>query len=300
MSGAIGSLTWLLTNTDEGRCVLKPLKFKPYNIVGTEMAAPPITKNYTSVGTAFDYLTRWYMERCMRARGKTTHAREWIASRGAKYARGMRPDYIPVDKQEEVRYMADRLLEAGVQAYQKYMDTGVADRDTAAAVLGLAELDVVVRTGSIKYVWRLLQQQQAGAEWPARGDITDILALHATLSNSKTLNKLLDASDTIILNPVLGTDGIGADADIIINNTLIDIKTTKKPRFERAHWEQLCGYCSLARHRRIRIRRIGIYFSRHGVLETVGIPRGVDWRSILVQLKEAHGSAMRKLHERRA
>ena len=49
------------------------------------MLAPPLTKNYKGVGTAFDYLARWHLER--RYSDKITPREEWIADTGVKLAR---------------------------------------------------------------------------------------------------------------------------------------------------------------------------------------------------------------------
>ena len=84
------------------------------------------------------------------------------------------------------------------------------------------------------------------------------------------------------LNPVFGYGSRlvgGADADMIIDGTLIDIKTTKDPTFKEDYYYQLVGYYILSLLGRIdtsywksrnnaAVHRIGIYFSRHGVLHT--------------------------------
>ena len=67
------------------------------------------------------------------------------------------------------------------------------------------------------------------------------------------------------------------DADLIIDDTLIDIKTTKNLKFERDHYDQLIGYYILNKIGGIngvnnhKIQNIAIYFSRHGVLHSFPI-----------------------------
>ena len=57
----------------------------------------------------------------------------------------------------------------------------------------------------------------------------------------------------------------GADADLIIDNALIDIKTTKTNEYKGKEVYQLIGYYLLYQHSRLKekpIERLGLYFSR--------------------------------------
>jgi hypothetical protein len=73
-----------------------------------------------------------------------------------------------------------------------------------------------------------------------------------------------------ILNPTfMGSGDVGgADADLIVNGCLIDIKTTIGPKIDAKHLRQLVGYVLLdyddARH----IDSVGIYMARQGELFT--------------------------------
>ena len=79
-----------------------------------------------------------------------------------------------------------------------------------------------------------------------------------------------------VLNPTFGEGSIlvgRADADIIMDGMLIDIKTTKKPAFTRKYFNQLIGYYILNKIGRIdqieeevEIKELVIYYSRHGEL----------------------------------
>ena len=78
------------------------------------------------------------------------------------------------------------------------------------------------------------------------------------------------------LNPTFGIGSImvsGADADMIIDDTLIDIKVTKHLDLKREYLNQLIGYTVLASIggvdgavRKTNIKFIAIYFARHGFL----------------------------------
>ncbi len=64
--------------------------------------------------------------------------------------------------------------------------------------------------------------------------------------------------------------GIKADADLIVGDCLVEIKTTEKSKIEADWLDQLLCYFLLARHQRRaseeipEIRSLGIYFARHG------------------------------------
>jgi hypothetical protein len=87
---------------------------------------------------------------------------------------------------------------------------------------------------------------------------------------------LFKSSELLLLNPSFGLASIqvgGADADLIIDDLLIDIKTTKNFKFEQDDFNQLMGYYILSKIDAIdgappgyEIKRLGIYFSRHAYL----------------------------------
>ena len=65
----------------------------------------------------------------------------------------------------------------------------------------------------------------------------------------------------------------GADFDLVVDDALIEIKTTKDFEVRREYFDQLVGYYILFRIGGINglpkshsIKRLGIYFSRHGYL----------------------------------
>ena len=123
-----------------------------------------------------------------------------------------------------------------------------------------------------------------------------MLNLHDALTESPTLHQKLDRAGSIRLNPDFGEAGQlvgGADADIVVDDMLIDIKTTMFPKFERRYWEQLCSYCALASLQGMNIRRAVIYFSRFGVFETVSLP-DADWPSIDRQLQTSFADLLIK------
>lgn len=75
-------------------------------------------------------------------------------------------------------------------------------------------------------------------------------------------------SKQVVLNPVFdgSPDVGGADADLIVDGCLIDIKTTIKPQIEPLWLYQLLGYALLDYSDRYRIRSVAIYLARQQVM----------------------------------
>lgn len=71
-----------------------------------------------------------------------------------------------------------------------------------------------------------------------------------------------------VLNPIFdGSNDIGgADADIILDRCLIDFKSTINPKITSNWLYQLLGYVLLDYTDQHQINKVGIYFSRQGVL----------------------------------
>jgi hypothetical protein len=78
----------------------------------------------------------------------------------------------------------------------------------------------------------------------------------------------------------------GADIDLVIDDMMIDVKTTKNLELRREHFNQLIGYYALYRiggigamPRNHEIKRVGIYFSRYGYLHLIKIQDVIDENS---------------------
>src|SRR4029077_14244102 len=107
------------------------------------------------------------------------------------------------------------------------------------------------------------------------------------------------ANETCVLNPVFVESGMvgGADADLIIDDTLFEIKTTKYLGLRAEYYHQLVGYYALhclggissKLTNRIDIRRLAIYYSRHGLVHTIDvgtIVAATDFDAFLKWFKE--------------
>lgn len=223
------------------------------------------TSNYTLVGTAVDYLVRFWLRR----HTDTCYTRRWIAYRGAAIASQQYPEY------------ADDIEATLADAHNhvdEYLETGTLTRPLIESAFDLARLDAVYRNGAEPTTLGSYNDD----------DIVDCIELLAILDDSGALD-----GETVILNPEFGaaSDLVGAaDGDVILDNTLVDIKTTGRATFKVGYWRQLVGYLVLCDiHSTLQsegvydelgyedatdiemppIERFGVYFARHGELSTV-------------------------------
>ena len=73
-----------------------------------------------------------------------------------------------------------------------------------------------------------------------------------------------------VLNPIFAgsRDVHGADADLIVDDCLIDVKTTVNPSLDMKSLYQVIGYTLLDYVDAYRVGRVGFYFARQGTLIT--------------------------------
>ncbi len=120
---------------------------------------------------------------------------------------------------------------------------------------------------------RLLSLERAGEptmdDLLAMGKEMGVEAELARLSHAfyDTLGSLIESP--AVLNPVFAGSGDvgGADADLILDGCLLEIKTSVgKERLTRERLYQLIGYVLLDYNDEHCIRDLGIYFTRHAAL----------------------------------
>ena len=243
------------------------------------MESEPRTSDPQRIGTAFDYLCRWWIQRRI---DDCTEYR-WVAEKSLPVAEEMFPDKVP-----EI----EDAIQTAKRRQGEYLETGTATRPLVESALDLASIDTIYRA----------QRPPDGLGNYDDADIVDCLELLGVLLDSE-----LPQGDEAYLNPTFGAASPlvgGADADLIIDNTLIDIKTVKSPTFKASDWRQLVGYLVLAdlhalfyeegvyqyyaEYRETKLPEIesfGIYFSRYGELSKVsadeiyGAPHYEEFRS---------------------
>lgn len=240
---------WHLLKTDKelvaylGRLAAKPSLPSP----APELVAPPRTTHYGLVGTAFDYLLRWRLQRA----NPDAVARHWVAQ--AAVAK------LPQSQRRTGR----ELLQRAKASHARFLRDGQLTNELLAGTIGLAQLDAVFRSG-----------RGAGdvGTPPDRNDVEDLRAQWAAVPGD-----MLEGNRICMLNPTFGAASRvvgGADADFILDDILVDAKSSKNYTLERISFNQLMGYVLLARIGgvdaapvdNLTISRIGLYLSRYGVL----------------------------------
>ncbi len=219
-----------------------------------ELLAPQVCRNASLVGTAFDYLLRFRAEKLNHA----TRA-EWVAERAVRERGG------PAARVDGLHYRRrfSRIVDKARDILDRYIFKDEVDAELFRAALWLAQLDVLGRT------LKDSSEQEVGKT--DANDVRDLQKLYAVVPP-----KLFKARKVCVLNPSFGRASdlvYGADADLVIDDALIEIKTVRHFRVEPDYVRQLIGYWILSRIGGItgspwghEVKRLGIYFSRYAYL----------------------------------
>jgi hypothetical protein len=245
----------------------------PFIKLEGQLKAPPLTKSYGMVGTAFDYLLRFYLQR--QNKKKILNKDPWLADEAFKGLAGrlaVSPGVVlRTGYQHDQEISTEKLLKVlkkqyskAKSNYKKYLSNGKMTNELIADSIFLAKLDVYFRIGLV----------EKDFDKHNREDIKNLKTLFALINSQH-----FKARKICFLNPTFGKGSaltMGADADLIIDNTLIEIKTTKHLKLTRLHLNQLLGYYVLSliggicENPRLKtIENIAVYFSRYGVLWTI-------------------------------
>ena len=249
-----------------------------------DLLAPPKTKRYSMIGTAFDYLLRFHLKRT----NPDAESRQWVAESGLDELRLMSGGYgrrlsdgkavkvdlngsikgilVPVDEDGKMVYRELGLAQAEeryaktVADYERFLSDGNMNRGVMRGALFLAQLDPILRAGRV--VFSDIDEN----------DVDDLSNLLGVAKNIDSFTR----RQRCTLNPVFGKASVmvgGADADFILGDTLIDIKTTKFLKLKQDMWSQVVGYylLDMINGNGHGIKNLGIYFSRHGVLQTFSV-----------------------------
>ncbi len=232
------------------------------------LAAAPNGSDVRLVGTAFDYLLRFHIKY------QNPQAQEsgWIAE-SALY-------HFTRKRQNDLFNQAKKVIDQARNNYQEFLTNGQFTNELLQSALLLGRLDAVMRAGYIHDAWSAINQQ----------DIQDLRNLVPLLKP-----ELFKSSGKIILNPSWEEAALlvrGADGDLIIDDLLVDFKTVKELKLELRDFYQLMGYYTLSAidqkqgEDTVELKRLGIYFSRFGVLYQFNVedvvnfetfPKFLDW-----------------------
>jgi hypothetical protein len=215
-----------------------------------EIRAPIITDNPARIGTAFDYLLRFYLERL----NPNCKIEPWVAEHTATLL-GRAPKF---------QMRVNEIIRDARAVHQEYLRSGEMKDELIGSAVLLAQIDVIYRAGILDEDFGTVKAN----------DIADLRQLIGIVDPL-----VFKARSLCILNPTFGEASNlvgGADADFIVDDTLVDIKTTKNLEFGRDYFNQLVGYYLLGRIggtigvvKGAKISRLGIYYSRYGLLYTL-------------------------------
>jgi len=250
-------------------------------IVSPKHTEPPYLGE---IGTAFDYLFRFNLERI----NNETYIKKtpWLAEAGLfnilneinqiegnGISIGYYEDRI-VDKEKFKTYLLKEFEEAKSD-YNNFLKDGKITMNLLKSTVILAKLDYKIRDHKIDKDFDKIEVDK----------LNELKELYDIVPWDK-----FKAKENCSLNPYFGFGSSlvgGADADLIFDNTLIDIKTTKNLKLQREYLNQIIGYYLLSIIERNdiqinqtlsntwnhkskieepEIKNIGIYFARFGYL----------------------------------
>lgn len=266
------SLTSILTNPlyIDFKKVLKENTLKPQFLIKAPIKAPPLTNNYSIVGQAFDYLLRFYIEQDnIMAISDDEFLAEIAYYELDKILEKSNDEFIRigykgrhiVDKDEFHLKFCRKFLRS-YQSHWSYCESSRISDALLKACLFFARLDLFMRKGHIDT--GLVNEESVK-------DVEDLKNLFKVYKKSS-----FHSDYDCVLNPTFGKGSSlvgGADADLIVDDMLVEIKTSIHPSLKRKDFDQVFCYYILSLIGRIRpkcyikrINRIGIYYSRYGIL----------------------------------
>ena len=177
---------------------------KPKIKLDGALLAPPVTKHYSLVGTAFDYLLRFYIKRlnpfAIEGEWVAEHFQKGFLEHEAMILPGpTHEDYL---KTRQLYKTASRNVDEARAAYQRYLEDGEITDELIRCAVHLARIDLISR---VLYV----DPNMGVAD---DGDVEDLRRLISLVKP-----ELFKAERLCMLNPAFGEASAlvgGADADL--------------------------------------------------------------------------------------
>ncbi len=274
------SLTSFLAMPDV-KAKLKPFRPPPPRKIGAPIKVAYRAKDHpTAIGTAFDYLMRFELER--RAPHLANEHGQWIAENAPRLIKRAN---LSGGNPTEIEVKAATTLTHARELWRAHIgnkNPSRADMESLASyTVRLAKLDSVFRA-------LYLPSHYDNVDSESVAELLDLLAIipwHELVRSEILLNPTFPASNHVG----------GADGDLITGDMLVDFKTVSKDIHNTDSFDQLLGYYLLANHypgdtHQIisfpKINRVAIYYSRHGHLwsldtsfwtEQCGFPELKEW-----------------------
>lgn len=231
-----------------------------------DIIVPPLTTNYPIVGQAFDYFLRFHLKQ--KFPELSCWDKKWVAETGLE-------EMKLHDIDSRLYKEAKSIVESAKKVYSDFLITGNTSSELAEYCILLAKIDLYYRRGeaapqTIQDLYHIDER-----------DTKDLLNLINIVPFHQFKPKI-----GLMMNPTFGFGSHvvgGADVDLIIDDMIIEVKTTKNLKLVPNDWYQIIGYYilynidlldAIASNRRIPypgapkiiIDKVAIYFSRYGYL----------------------------------
>ncbi len=226
---------------------------KPTFAVSRQLLAPPLSARYSLVGTAFDYLLRFFIQHL---NPHTIDRGHWVAESALEL----------LADDEELRELGEEIVAKAKTRLARFLKKGTITNDLIESAISLATLDPIFRAG--------VGHEQIGISH--KDDIKDLKNLIGAVDRKAFCSKKL-----CMVNPTFGDASVlvgGADADLVIDQKIIDVKTTKKLALDRSAFDQILGYYILHHIAGVgelqpkpKITKLAIYFSRYGYFHEMNV-----------------------------
>jgi hypothetical protein len=222
------------------------------------LVLPELENGYPwgGVGTAFDYRIRLMFG--------LTDPRNLVASRGAIRLR----DYFGVEHPlTGWRQLEKELLAVSLELGRGILEDPDREMHVCTLTYALALYEQCLR-GTIAETWPIAalgsNASFAKIKTLCRDDVVEDIARLSSLFCSTQADLL--ASQSWHLNPRFSASMAlgGADADIILDGCLLDLKTSKHADPKRAELWQLAGYALADLNDEYKIESVGLYYARYG------------------------------------
>lgn len=241
-----------------------------------------------TIGTAFDYVARAMLTRYVGEQQATMEI-DFAADKGLKKLN--RYLQLPInssgdlviDEQRRVgRELAiDSIKQVNAYLHERYT-SGMKSRKEFIGGKGsidtlikdsifFTRLDEVYRSQSIHVVDEYFCTHEAGTTYFSQNRTIDNKEIEKNVFELVRLFEIFLTTNrwkSAILNPQFGEYSSklgGADADFILDGTIVDIKTKGKLGYEGRDFAQLLGYASMARKIGVDVKKVAIYFARFGL-----------------------------------
>ncbi|ETA69394.1 hypothetical protein MettiDRAFT_2893 [Methanolobus tindarius DSM 2278] len=245
--------------------------------IESEIKATPLTTNFALVGLAFDYFTRFHIKRENPEIKDSIWKAEIVCNTIAGEDLQITPNHtifyeperfmhkrgIPTKNEYEIKCLIKHLRSAQ-DSYNEYLNGGNLSEKTIRSCLLLARIETAMNSK----VYSDLDEIEPE-------DIEDLRNLIRAMPHDTFTFK-----DKCNIKPQLKATFLPkiTEGDLILDDTLIDIKVTKTPTLTREIFRQLVAYFILYNYdgatkftinrdlSNFSVNKMGVYFARHGIM----------------------------------